>query len=111
MALTSTSPRLLVTTKEVNFPKSWNITESKLSDIVLHTMDNFGGTGCNLNVAHERRISSFMFHHRFYDASQLPVDFSQQETEFLEEPNVKNRRGKVHQNGYGTEREWKTLSK
>ena len=98
-------------TKEVNFPKSWNITESKISDIILHTMDNFGCTGCNLNMAREHRISSFMFHHQFYDASQLTVDFTKLETEVLEEPNPKNRNGNVHQNSYETERDYKVSLK
>ena len=53
-------------------------------------MDNFGGTGRNLNVTHEHRISSFMFHHRFDDANQLTVDFTKLETELLEE-HLKNR--------------------
>ena len=104
MTLTSTSRRLRVTTKQVNFPKSWNNTESKISDIILHTMDNFGGTGRNLNVTNEHNISSFMFHHRFDDANQLTVDFKKLETELLEE-HLKNRSGKMYQNSYGTDRD------
>ena len=103
VALTSTSHRLRATTKQVNFPKSWNITEGKISDIILHTVNNFGGTRCNLIVAHGHRISSFMFHHQFYDANQLPVDFTKLELELLEEPNLKKRSGEVYQNSYGTE--------
>ena len=63
-------------------------------------MDNFGSTGCNLNVTNEHNISSFMFHHRFYDANKLTVDFIK-----LEEPNLKKRSGKVYLNSYGTERD------
>ena len=60
-------------------------------------MDNFGGTGCNLNVSHEHRITSFIFHHPFYDANQLTVDFTKINRKVQEEPQAEAAANPRHQ--------------